>query len=410
MNKLFHSVKIVEENCRGCTKCMNKCPMEAVRLKNSKAIVYEDKCIDCGECIRTCPYNAHVAERNDLKEIEAFKVRVAIPSVTLYSQFGDYVNPDVINDAIKGLGFNDVFDITYACDIASEIIKKEVSEMEKPAISIFCPSIARLINTDYPYLIDQIVRVVTPVEIATVLIREKYVKLGYKHEDIGIFYISSCVSWITRLRRTPQNCKSTVNGTLALNDIYGKILKEIQQRENAKDRGNSISFTGLCWAFTSGMSRAMNFKNYIAVDGVQNVKKVFNDLENGRIKNVDFIEAYACSGGCLGGVFLIENPYNARRIINKFYDKINFTYGFEELGDFYREQFVKAPGYLQTVDHKLADDFEGAVKKMKYMNELINKLPGTDCGLCGSPSCKAFAEDVVRGLAVIDECKMLSRG
>ena len=64
MNKLFHSVKLNEEKCKGCSKCMNNCPMEAVRIKNSKAFVIEEKCIDCGECIKVCPYNAHDIERN----------------------------------------------------------------------------------------------------------------------------------------------------------------------------------------------------------------------------------------------------------------------------------------------------------------------------------------------------------
>jgi len=47
---------------------------------------------------------------------------------------------------------------------------------------------------------------------------------------------------------------------------------------------------------------------------------------------------------------------------------------------------------------------------MKYMNKLINSLPGIDCGQCGSPSCKAFAEDVVRGLSKVEDCKMLNIG
>ena len=31
-------------------------------------------------------------------------------------------------------------------------------------------------------------------------------------------------------------------------------------------------------------------------------------------------------------------------------------------------------------------------------------LPGIDCGACGAPSCKAFAEDVVRGKAHVNKC------
>ncbi|WDC84845.1 (Fe-S)-binding protein [Caloramator sp. mosi_1] len=47
---------------------------------------------------------------------------------------------------------------------------------------------------------------------------------------------------------------------------------------------------------------------------------------------------------------------------------------------------------------------------IKSMNKLINILPGTDCGLCGSPSCKAFAEDVAKGLANIGDCKFIKNG
>jgi iron only hydrogenase large subunit-like protein len=417
MLKFVHSVKLIEDNCRGCTKCMNKCPMEAIRLKSSKAVVYEDKCIDCGECIRTCPYHAHIADKNTLEDIKKYKIKVAIPSVTLYSQFGDNANPVLINDAIKKLGFDEVADITYACDVAAEVIKKEIEKIEKPVISVFCPSIARLLNTQFPSLLDHIVKVLSPVEIAANLARENYTKLGYKYEDVGIFYLSSCVSWVTILSYPSSNNKSEINGTIAISDIYSYITKELKSNTPVKDmevdksiKKQNISFTGLSWAVPGGMSKSMNQKEYIAVDGVNNVIKVFNEIENGKYQNVDFIEAYACSGGCLGGIFLVENPYNARRIIKTLSNKVDFTYGFEELTDEYRRQFVANVRIINAANPKLADDFEGAVKKMKYMNKLINTLPGIDCGLCGSPSCKAFAEDVARGLANVEECKNLKRG
>jgi iron only hydrogenase large subunit-like protein len=410
MNKLFHSVKLIEEKCKGCSKCMNKCPMEAVRLKNSKAFVIEEKCIDCGECIKTCPYNAHVPEKNSLEDIEKFKIKVAVPSVALYGQFGEFIEPSIINDAILSLGFDEVYDSTYACDIVSEITKKEIEKMKKPAISVICPSIARLINTSYPGLIENTVKVLTPIEIAASLIREKYEKAGYKYEDVGIFFLTPCVAWTTMLRYPSLNRKAEINGVLAINDIYAKILKAIKNKGNTKETSNNMSFTGLSLALPGGLSKTMNVSDYIAVDGVQNVIKVFDDVENGKIKDIDFIEPFACSGGCLGGTFLVENPYNGKRILNKYINQINFTYSFDELSDFYRQQFVENVRNIKFSNQKLADDFVSAVKKMKYMNELIHTLPGTDCGQCGSPSCKAFAEDVVRGLAPIGDCKYINLG
>mgnify|MGYP002508897684 CR=1 FL=1 len=32
-----------------------------------------------------------------------------------------------------------------------------------------------------------------------------------------------------------------------------------------------------------------------------------------------------------------------------------------------------------------------------------------DCGSCGAPTCRALAEDIVRGTACKDDCVMLSR-
>lgn len=38
------------------------------------------------------------------------------------------------------------------------------------------------------------------------------------------------------------------------------------------------------------------------------------------------------------------------------------------------------------------------------MELVLARLPGLDCGSCGSPSCKALAEDIVQGLASETDC------
>ena len=45
-----------------------------------------------------------------------------------------------------------------------------------------------------------------------------------------------------------------------------------------------------------------------------------------------------------------------------------------------------------------------AMKKMERMDEIYSSLPKLDCGSCGAPSCKALAEDVVRGFANENDC------
>ena len=45
-----------------------------------------------------------------------------------------------------------------------------------------------------------------------------------------------------------------------------------------------------------------------------------------------------------------------------------------------------------------------SMRMMADIQKLRETLPGIDCGSCGAPSCRAFAEDVVKGNAKIDDC------
>ena len=58
---------------------------------------------------------------------------------------------------------------------------------------------------------------------------------------------------------------------------------------------------------------------------------------------------------------------------------------------------------------KLDDDMAVAMKKMTTMNEIIERLPGYDCGSCGSPTCRTFAEDIVRGYCNEMDCIHIAR-
>ena len=41
--------------------------------------------------------------------------------------------------------------------------------------------------------------------------------------------------------------------------------------------------------------------------------------------------------------------------------------------------------------------------------KLRETLPDIDCGSCGAPTCAAFAEDIVRGDACVDDCTVIMR-
>ena len=53
---------------------------------------------------------------------------------------------------------------------------------------------------------------------------------------------------------------------------------------------------------------------------------------------------------------------------------------------------------------KLDNDMLKAMKKMQQLEAINEEMPGLDCGACGAPSCRALAEDIVRGLACETDC------
>ena len=52
----------------------------------------------------------------------------------------------------------------------------------------------------------------------------------------------------------------------------------------------------------------------------------------------------------------------------------------------------------------LDEDVAHALVKLERLDQITNSLPGLDCGACGSPSCRALAEDVIRGIALETDC------
>ena len=52
------AAKVDSSKCVGCEACVGACPVEAIAMKDGKAVVDEGTCIDCGACVGECPAEA----------------------------------------------------------------------------------------------------------------------------------------------------------------------------------------------------------------------------------------------------------------------------------------------------------------------------------------------------------------
>ena len=51
-------VKVIADECVGCESCVPACPLEAISMKDDKAIIDQATCTECGACISECPVEA----------------------------------------------------------------------------------------------------------------------------------------------------------------------------------------------------------------------------------------------------------------------------------------------------------------------------------------------------------------
>ena len=406
MSEIRHSVQLDKDKCKGCTNCIKKCPTQAIRVRNGKAKILNDRCIDCGECIRVCPYRAKKAITDTFDVLKNYKFNVAIPAPTLYGQFSEVDDINVILNGLVSIGFDDVFEVAYAAEIitAETIRLRETKMLEKPIINSACPAVVKLIYTRFPNLINNILPMISPMQLAGKMAREEAAKKsGFAPEEIGVFFITPCAAKATCAQYPIGLEKSHVNGSFSIKDVYLKMLPFLKSHDSDLPKLSKAGFSGISWAASGGEAAGAEKENYIAVDGIHNVLKILDEIENDRLQDIDFIELLACTGGCVGGPLTVENAFVAqRRVKNLAQKNHNVQVGVSDKQKEY-DVLWKAPlnySYKRNLD----DDIVVAMQKLNHIEELYDKLPKLDCGSCGSPTCYCLAEDIVMGYTNEDSC------
>ena len=199
-----HSVSLDIEKCKGCTACLKRCPTEAIRIHDGHAVINSARCIDCGQCIKVCPYKAKKATHDSLSVLEEYRYTVALPAPSFYGQFDNLDNIGYIIKGLLDLGFDDVFEVACAAELVSAYTREYINRegIKKPVISSACPTITRLISTNYPYLCENIMPILPPIDIAAFLAREKALREHpeLSPEDIGIIFISPCPAKVSYIK------------------------------------------------------------------------------------------------------------------------------------------------------------------------------------------------------------------
>lgn len=407
----YHAIKVNPDKCIGCTHCMKTCPTEAIRIKNGLANIHADRCVDCGNCLRSCPVNAFYVEHDSLSQIEAYKYRVALFPSVMIGQFNEKYSEDQIYQAIQKLGFTHIFEVEQPISLLVDEIKERVKKTEnKPLISSFCPAIVRLIRSKYPSLVDNIIHLKVPHDLAAAFAIETLKKQGIGREEIGLFYISPCSAKMAAVKRPLGEKESVVDGLINMKDFYNRTMQVISKDKvnDSSELRKYLRRDGIIWSLPRGEARHLKQKS-MAVDGIHNVVKILERMENEDVPDLDFLELKSCHQGCAGGILLTGNRFLTVERLQKRSKRYPVA-GEEDLACVNCEEIKRSlegdpilPNYVFALD----TDRIKALEKLRKMDRILCQLPGIDCGACGAPNCHALAEDMVQGKAKMTDCVFL---
>ena len=414
----YHALQVDEPRCIGCSRCMKICPTEAIRIHGGKAMIQEHRCIDCGRCYEVCPAQAIRIKDDDFEAIRRYPHSVALLPAVFMGQFPDDISVSKVYASLRELGFAHVMEVESAAMIYKEAKERYAREHPdvRPLISSFCPAIVRLIQIKYPSLAENVMPIKVPLDLSAMYAVQELVSRGIPREEIGLFYITPCAAKVSAVKAPVGEEKSLIDGVINMNLLYNRVYKHI------KDMGKNhqypplsrqrLSADAILSTLTNGERRICTAKRSYAIDGIENVMDFLDKLENDEVEGVEFLELRACDQSCAGALLSVDNRFLCGE---RMYARARKAAERERNGEMPRDrEMEKYQEYLienSTVDEVqprsmlvLDPDISKALEKMEKIERMKVHLPQIDCGVCGAPTCEAFATDVVCQQASLHQC------
>ena len=166
-----------------------------------------------------------------------------VPSVFIGQFSSDYSATQVL-DAVRQVGFDEVFEVEYAVDFMKRAyFTYAESHSSRPLISSYCPAVVRLIQVQYPSLTGQIMRLKAPHDIASFFLRKSKAEKNGKPEDgvpekISIYYITPCAAKSVAASAPVGEEKSFIDGTVNMTTVFNLASRILRaEREHAPEIG-----------------------------------------------------------------------------------------------------------------------------------------------------------------------------
>jgi hypothetical protein len=283
-------------------------------------------------------------------------------------------------------------------------------QVPKPIISPVCPVVVRIVAYRFPSLLKNFPPILRPREIEAFNVRGKAKdKYGLEANEIKILHVTPCSAKMISIEDPILVNYSPFDGAIGINEVYLDVKKQLKVDNDRRDFRSDIIFS-MAWGKSGGEIASMAGGNFLAVSGIKETVQYLEKIEMGLLNDIDYVEFRTSPNGCIGGPLTAVDRYQAKHTI----ERAILKYGARRGGDrahieaLYKERFFFTDKNYDQIDIRSSKlSFSEAIERENQVQQVYERLPRKECGVCGSPDCQTFAEDVVDGKAVIEDCVYL---
>lgn len=358
------AINKVYEKCINCGTCKKVCTNNInlnLLVNNNKKLdknKIETLCFECGNCILTCPTSSLTPKYdyqevlNYIKDPNYIVIALTSPASRVglgdafFKKPGEFLVGKMVS-ALKELGFDYVFDLTFGADVTSveeaHELATRINENKLPMFTSCCPSWVKYCEVVHPELISNLSTCKSPIGMESTIIKRLYGPNELdNNKKIIIVAITPCTSKKREIKGTDTDFVITTSELALMIRENGINFDKLQDREFDKVNG---SFSGTTYGSSGGVTesvlRCLYYeltgkdlkKDYYKIEEKEYYKQINIKINNRIIKCIivstmsnlerllkdnisyDLVEVMFCDGGCISGGGQIVMPIKDKELI-----------------------------------------------------------------------------------------------
>ena len=401
-----YPVYTLKNECNDCYKCIRGCHVKAIKIQQGSASVINEKCIACGHCVQDCPAGAKKV-RNDIGAVKTLLLTGKDVYVSLAPSWAGIYNisKEKMIAALKKLGFKGVSETALGAQEVSIETAKMLNQAERGLfVSSACPVIDDYIKLYKPNFAKCITPIASPALTHCALLKDM---LG---EDIKVVFIGPCIAKKNEADKHPD----LMSAALTFDELNYWLkeefidIKNIEVNDDCKFVPES-AYEGALYPLEGGMNETIkqvgidkNDVTFIAVSSIESFDKALQNINPDKVENKIFVEALACSGGCINGP-CIASDKSRILITSDIYANTQYRDDIpKEPKKVVQEEYTPAP--IKKVEYSIEQITKALKKISKHTQE--DEL---NCSGCGYSSCREFVNALIAGDAEPSQCASYMR-